>query len=96
MAAREKNEDNDRHTVQWYRMDRHRAHSQPHRGWDVFYVSGYHKLFNPQRHRAFADELKGLGVHAIGFNQWWVPTVEFAAGAAVVTSYSHRPRLACW
>jgi uncharacterized membrane protein YphA (DoxX/SURF4 family) len=84
MAAREKNEDNDRHTVQWYRMDRHRAHSQPHRGWDVFYFSGYHKLFNPQRHRAFADELKGLGVHAIGFNQWWVPTVEFTAGAAVV------------
>ena len=49
-----------------------------------FMLSGYHKLFNPQRHRAFADELKGLGVHAIGFNQWWVPTVEFTAGAAVV------------
>ena len=49
-----------------------------------FMLSGYHKLFNPQRHRAFADELKGLGVHAIGLNQWWVPTVEFTAGAAVV------------
>lgn len=49
-----------------------------------FMLSGYHKLFNPQRHRAFADELRGLGVHAIGFNQWWVPTIEFSAGSAVV------------
>jgi uncharacterized membrane protein YphA (DoxX/SURF4 family) len=49
-----------------------------------FMLSGYHKLFNQQRHRAFADELKELGVHAVGFNQWWVPTVEFSAGGAVV------------
>ena len=49
-----------------------------------FMLSGYHKLFNQQRHRVFADELKELGVHAVGFNQWWVPTVEFAAGGAVV------------
>jgi uncharacterized membrane protein YphA (DoxX/SURF4 family) len=48
-----------------------------------FMFSGYHKLFNPERHRMFADELKGLGVHAVGFNQWWVPTVEFSAGFAV-------------
>ena len=48
-----------------------------------FMLSGYHKLFNPQRHRAFVDELTGLGVHAVGFNQWWVPTIEFAAGFAV-------------
>jgi uncharacterized membrane protein YphA (DoxX/SURF4 family) len=49
-----------------------------------FMLSGYHKLFNAERHRTFADELKGLGVHAVGFNQWWVPSVEFSAGAAVV------------
>ena len=49
-----------------------------------FMLSGYHKLFNAERHRTFADELKGLGVHAVGFNQWWVPLVEFSAGAAVV------------
>src|SRR5580704_14621637 len=48
-----------------------------------FMLSGYHKLFNAERHRTFADELKGLGVHAVGFNQWWVPSVEFSAGAAV-------------
>jgi len=52
-----------------------------------FMFSGYHKLFNPERHRAFADELKGLGVHAVGFNQWWVPTVEFSAGFAVVIGF---------
>jgi putative oxidoreductase len=49
-----------------------------------FMLSGYHKLFNAERHRSFVDELKGLGVHAVGFNQWWVPLVEFSAGAAVV------------
>jgi putative oxidoreductase len=49
-----------------------------------FMLSGYHKLFNAERHRLFADELKGLGVPALGFNQWWVPLVEFSAGGAVL------------
>ena len=49
-----------------------------------FMLSGYHKLFNVERHRVFADELKSLGVPAVGINQWWVPSVEFAAGAAVL------------
>ncbi len=49
-----------------------------------FMLSGYHKLFNPQRHRSITDELKALGVPAVGFNQWWVPLVEFSAGAAVL------------
>jgi uncharacterized membrane protein YphA (DoxX/SURF4 family) len=49
-----------------------------------FMFSGYHKLFNAERHRVFADELKSLHVHAVGINQWWVPLVEFSAGAAVV------------
>jgi uncharacterized membrane protein YphA (DoxX/SURF4 family) len=49
-----------------------------------FMLSGYHKLFDAERHRTFVDELKSLGVHAVGFNQWWVPLVEFSAGAAVV------------
>jgi putative oxidoreductase len=52
-----------------------------------FMFSGYHKLFNPERHRVFADELKELGVHAVGFNQWWVPTIEFTAGSAVVIGF---------
>jgi len=49
-----------------------------------FMLSGYHKLFNPQRHRTLAEQLKELGVPAVGFNQWSVPTVEFTAGAAVL------------
>jgi uncharacterized membrane protein YphA (DoxX/SURF4 family) len=49
-----------------------------------FMLSGYHKLFNAERHRSFTEELKGLGVHAVGFNQWWVPLVEFSAGGALV------------
>jgi putative oxidoreductase len=49
-----------------------------------FMLSGYHKLFNADRHRTFADELKALGVPAVGFNQWWVPLVEFTAGSALV------------
>jgi uncharacterized membrane protein YphA (DoxX/SURF4 family) len=52
-----------------------------------FMFSGYHKLFNAERHRLVVDELKGLGLHAVGFNQWWVPLVEFAAGAAVFIGF---------
>jgi putative oxidoreductase len=48
-----------------------------------FMLSGYHKLFNAERHRTFIDELKGLGVPAVGFNQWWVPSIEFTAGGGV-------------
>jgi uncharacterized membrane protein YphA (DoxX/SURF4 family) len=49
-----------------------------------FMFSGYHKLFNAERHRLFADELTTLHVHAVRINQWWVPLVEFSAGGAVV------------
>jgi uncharacterized membrane protein YphA (DoxX/SURF4 family) len=49
-----------------------------------FLLSGFHKLFNAERHRSVVDELKALGVHAVGFNQWWVPLVEFSAGGAVL------------
>jgi uncharacterized membrane protein YphA (DoxX/SURF4 family) len=49
-----------------------------------FMLSGYHKLFNAERHRTVVDELKVLGIHALGFNQWWVPLVEFSAGGAVL------------
>ncbi len=49
-----------------------------------FMHSGYHKLFNAERHHTFVDELKSLGVPVVGFNQWWVPSVEFSAGVAVL------------
>src|SRR6202165_3474240 len=52
-----------------------------------FMFSGYHKLFNAERHRVFADELRSLHVHAVGINQWWVPLVQFCARAAVVIGF---------
>ena len=52
-----------------------------------FVLSGYHKLFNAPRHRALVDELKALGIPAVGFNQWWVPTVEFTAGGGVLIGF---------
>jgi len=42
-----------------------------------FVLSGYHKLFNAERHRVLAEELRGLGIHVVGFNQWWVPTADW-------------------
>jgi uncharacterized membrane protein YphA (DoxX/SURF4 family) len=48
-----------------------------------FLFSGYHKLFNAQRHRLLVDELTQLRVPAVRINQWWVPLVEFSGGAAV-------------
>ncbi len=48
-----------------------------------FLFSGYHKLFDAQRHRTFVDELTVLHIPALRFNQWWVPTIEFTAGCAV-------------
>ena len=49
-----------------------------------FMFSGYHKLFNAQRHRMLVDELNALHIREVRVNQWWVPLVEFAAGGAVV------------
>jgi uncharacterized membrane protein YphA (DoxX/SURF4 family) len=52
-----------------------------------FMFSGYHKLFNAERHRVFVDELTSLHVAAIRINQWWVPSVEFAGGTAVFIGF---------
>jgi uncharacterized membrane protein YphA (DoxX/SURF4 family) len=48
-----------------------------------FMFSGYHKLFNAQRHRMLVNELAVLHIPAVRINQWWVPTIEFTAGLAV-------------
>jgi len=52
-----------------------------------FMLSGYHKLFSAQRHISFVEEPKELRVPAIGFNQWWVPTVEFTGGGGVAIGF---------
>jgi uncharacterized membrane protein YphA (DoxX/SURF4 family) len=68
-------------------VDQPRDHAEPDRGWNILHLSGYHKLFNAERHRTIVAELKALGVPAVGFNQWWVPMVEFIAGAAVLIGF---------
>jgi uncharacterized membrane protein YphA (DoxX/SURF4 family) len=52
-----------------------------------FTLSGYRKLFDAERHRSLVDEFKALGVPAVGFNQWWVPLVEFLAGGTVLIGF---------
>ena len=48
-----------------------------------FAISGFHKLFNPERHAHYTRTLVADHVPAIGFMQWWVAGWEFAAGLLV-------------
>lgn len=48
-----------------------------------FTISGYHKLFNRQRHASLVQTLKDDHVPLVSFNQWWVPAVEFCCGTAL-------------
>lgn len=50
-----------------------------------FAISGYHKLFNAQRHASVVATLKQCKVPAIGFNQWFVPSVEFLGGLSLLS-----------
>lgn len=45
-----------------------------------FAISGYHKLFNKDRHATLVETFKKDGIPCIRFNQWFVPIVEFTAG----------------
>lgn len=45
-----------------------------------FAISGYHKLFNKQRHETLVATFKADGIPFIRFNEWFVPFVEFSAG----------------
>lgn len=49
-----------------------------------FVFSGYHKLFNADRHASVRATLVADGVPFVKFNEWFVPSVEFLAGSAVV------------
>lgn len=46
-----------------------------------FAISGYHKLFVPERHASLTRNLTKNNIPAVGFMQWWVPGWELAAGA---------------
>jgi len=50
-----------------------------------FTISGFHKLFNRQRHAVFVRELVTDRVPRLGFNQWFVPSIEFFGGLALLT-----------
>ena len=45
-----------------------------------FTISGFHKLFNRERHAVFVRELVSDRVPRLGFNQWFVPSVNSSAG----------------
>lgn len=49
-----------------------------------FAVSGYHKLFNRERHSTLRATLSDLGIPAVKFNEWLVPVVELTAGGATM------------
>jgi uncharacterized membrane protein YphA (DoxX/SURF4 family) len=48
-----------------------------------FLLSGYHKLFNAQRHATFVLTLRSAGLRHITILQWLVPGAEFSGGLAV-------------
>ena len=50
-----------------------------------FAISGFHKLFNKGRHAHLIARLKASHIPLIGFNQWWVPAVEFLGGLALIS-----------
>jgi hypothetical protein len=45
-------------------------------------TSGFHKLFNRERHAVFVRELVSDRVPRLGFNQWFVPSIESFGGLA--------------
>lgn len=48
-----------------------------------FSISGYHKLFNFERHKSIAETMRDDGVPFPKFNEWFVPANEFIGGIAV-------------
>lgn len=52
-----------------------------------FAISGYHKMFNAGRHATLVRTLRSDHIPFVAFNQWWVPFVELAGGAAVIVGY---------
>ena len=52
-----------------------------------FGISGFHKLFFPQRHMRLRETLIADRVPFVKFNEWFVPAVELLAGAALVLGF---------
>jgi uncharacterized membrane protein YphA (DoxX/SURF4 family) len=52
-----------------------------------FIISGYHKLFNPQRHATVRATMVADHVPEPILNSWLVPSVEFSGGAALLIGF---------
>lgn len=52
-----------------------------------FTISGYHKLFNAERHAGLVETLTRDRIPCIRFNSWFVPSVELIAGAALAIGF---------
>ena len=52
-----------------------------------FAISGFHKLFNAERHATLRATLVKCRIPCIPFMEWWVPGWEFAAGVAVAVGF---------
>lgn len=50
-----------------------------------FLFSGYHKLFNKQRHATLVATLQSCGVGMLPVMQWFVPSVEFLGGLSLIS-----------
>jgi uncharacterized membrane protein YphA (DoxX/SURF4 family) len=49
-----------------------------------FAISGYHKLFNPERHRALVSTLRTDHLPLIRVVEWQVPATEFLGGLCLI------------
>lgn len=52
-----------------------------------FALSGYNKLFNAGRHASLRASLEKNRIPLIGFNEWFVPSVEFSAGITLALGF---------
>lgn len=56
-----------------------------------FGISGFHKLFVPQRHAQLVATLRDDGVPFVKVFQWMVPATEFLAGLALIVGFLTLP-----
>jgi len=59
-----------------------------------FVISGYHKLFNAQRHAAIVATLTEDKAPAVAVTQWVIPIAEFLGGLALIFGFLVVPAAA--